>query len=167
MPIVANQGDSDYSPTWKWADSEVLEGGHVEFRKASTDNGDVVVWEIDSDGHGPVSVWVEPMNLKAKVQRELRNRRRERGAGQLEDGERVRIDPGVKRPSKRNPSQSVWPFPVVEFEHGVPDRSAEELLLDGAEAEPDDDELDEAASGDGDDEPAAAGASAADDDIPF
>ena len=136
MAIVARTDDSDYSPTWKWSDEEELAGAHVEFRLASMEHGEAVVWEIDSEGHGPVSVWLEPANLKLKVQRELGRRLRERGASRLEPGERVRLNPGTKRPSKRNASQTIWPFPLVEFEHGVPDMSAEEFLLAGA-VEPD------------------------------
>ena len=60
MAIVAKTDDSDYSPTWKWGDEEELAGAHVEFRRASTENGDKVVWELDSDEHGRVSVWLDP-----------------------------------------------------------------------------------------------------------
>ncbi len=150
MPIVTRTGDGDYSPTWKWSNDETLEGVHVEFRKASVpERGEVVVWELKSDEHGPVSIWVDPTNLLAKVQRELQNRQRERGSASIEAGERVRINPGVKRPSKRNPAQTVWPFPLVWFEHGAPDRSAEELLLANtstAAEENGEDALDAAAS---------------------
>jgi hypothetical protein len=134
MPIVASSKSSDYSPTWRWADDEPLEGTHVEFRTATVpERGDVAVWELETDVYGPVSVWVEPANLKLKVRRELRNRLRERGNARIEKGERIRINPGTKRPSKRNPNQTVWPFPEVWFEHGAPDQSAEELLLSSEE----------------------------------
>ncbi len=55
----------------------------------------------------------------------------------------------------------MWPFPVVWFEHGVPDTTAEEFLLGAApEHETDNDPLDEAAEDDD-------GAKGADDDVPF
>ena len=169
MAIVP-ASDSDYSPTWKWQDEEPLEGTHVEFRKANTpDKGEVVVWEILSDKYGPVSVWVEPANLRIRVQRELRNRKRERGSAQLEPGERVNLNPGTKRPSKRNPGMTVWPFPDVSFEHGAPDRSAEELLLAGddngsnGDGGNDDEALAEAAT----EPPIGGGQLGPDDDLPF
>ncbi len=167
MPIVTGTGDSDFSPSWKWADDETLEGTHVEMRKATTEHGETVVWELATEEDGRVSVWINPANLLAKVRRELQNRQRERGsAGIVDVGERVRINPGVKRPSKRNPGQTVWPFPVVWFEHGAPDRSAEELLLadtSTADEENGEDVLDAAAvvTTKADDEKAAG------DDIPF
>ena len=170
MAIVARKEDSDYSPTWKWVDEEELVGAHVEFRRATTDNGAKVVWELESDEHGRVSVWLDPANLVTKVRAELVRRKAKHGEPRLEDSERVRLNPGTKRPSKRTPGQTVWPFPVVEFEHGVPDTSAEELLLTGAPG-PDDSEALEEAVGDGDavtDEPADSETEGgADDDIPF
>ncbi len=161
MPIVTGTGDSDYSPTWKWADDETLEGGHVEMRKATTEHGEKVVWELETQEDGRVSVWVDPANLLAKVRRELQNRQRERGSASIDVGERVRINPGVKRPSKRNPGQTVWPFPLVWFEQGAPDRSAEELLLETSPAgdEPEEDALEAVA--------APAPIPTVDDDIPF
>jgi hypothetical protein len=162
MAIIAKQEDSDYSPTWKWQDDEPLEGTHVEFRRATTENGDKVVWELNSDEHGPVSIWLEPSNLVAKVQAELARRKAKTGEPRLTVGERVRLDPGAKRPSKRTPGQTVWPFPTVWFEHGVPDTTAEELLISGVAPEPDEGEaLDEAVDTDN---PAPGGS---DDDIPF
>jgi hypothetical protein len=165
MAIVAKTEDSDYSPTWKWADEEELVGAHVEFRRASTENGDKVVWELDSDEHGRVSVWVDPANLEAKVRAELARRKAKLGEPRLVAGERVRLNPGTKRPSKRTPGQTVWPFPVVEFEHGLPDTSAEELLLSGTPA-PDEGEVLEEAVADVEDDGGDDLASA-DDDIPF
>jgi hypothetical protein len=55
MTIVASKDDSDYAPNWKWTDEEELVGAHVEFRRANTDNGAKVVWEIASDEHGLVT----------------------------------------------------------------------------------------------------------------
>ena len=132
--IVPQDKDSDYPASWKWVAEEVLEGGHVEFRRVTTENGDKVVWELDTEAHSRVSVWVEPANLVAKVKGELARRKAKRGEPQLEEGERVRINPGTKRPSKRNPGQEVWPFSEVWFEHGLPDTSAEGLLLSDAES---------------------------------
>ena len=155
MSIAQNQ-DSDYSPTWKWSDEEELAGAHGEFRRASTENGEKIVWEIDSDEHGRVSVWLDPVNLQAKVRGELARRKAKHGEPRLEDGERVRLNPGTKRASKRTPGQTVWPFPIVEFEHGLPDTAAEEFLLSGVAPEPDGgDELEEAVD------------ASTDDDIPF
>jgi hypothetical protein len=128
--IVSKQGDSDYSPTWKWSADEELGGTHVEFRKANVEGLEKVVWEIETPEHGPVSVWLDPAVLVQKVRDELKRRKAERGAARLEPGERVRLNPGEKRASKSDASRSMWPFPLVWFEHGVPDRSAEELLLD-------------------------------------
>lgn len=175
MAIVARPDDSDFSPTWKWADDEELAGGHVEFRRASTDNGDKIIWEINSDEHGPVSVWLDPTNLVAKVRGELARRKEKLGEPRIEIGERIRLNPGTKRPSKRTPGQTVWPFPTVEFENAVPDTSAEELLVSGVESKPDGGEaLNEAAGGaDTNDEPPPAAAAndepkeGVDDDIPF
>jgi len=145
----------------------VLAGTHVEFRKANTpDKGEVVVWEIKSDKYGPVSVWVEPANLRNRVQQELRNRKRERGSAQLEQGERVRLNPGAKRPSKRNPGMTVWPFPDVSFEHGAPDRSAEELLLAGSDGDGGNGDSDEALA-EATAEPPIGGQLSPDDGIPF
>jgi hypothetical protein len=129
MGIVPNPKDSDYSPTWRWIDDEELVAAHVEFRRAQTEYGDSVVWEVNADGTGPASVWLQPANLVAKVRAELARRKTATGEARLEPGERVRINPGRKRPSKRNPKQTVWPFPTVAFEHGVPETSAEEFLL--------------------------------------
>lgn len=128
MAIVASTTASDYSPSWKWVDDEELVGEHVDFRRAAVDGEDRVVWEIRTK-LGPVSVWIEPAVLKTKVRAELARRKAARGVAALEPGETVRVNPGTKRPSQRTPGQSVWPFPVVEFEHGVPEQSAEELLL--------------------------------------
>lgn len=158
MAIVATSENSDYSPTWKWQDEEELAGAHVEFRRASTDNGDTVVWEIQTDDHGPVSVWLDKTNLVTKVRGELARRKAKTGEPRLEPGERVRLNPGAKRPSKKTPGQTVWPFPVVEFEHGLPDTSAEELLVSDEAPEADEGEaLEEAVEASADD----------DDDIPF
>lgn len=163
MP-AATASDGDYSPTWKWADDELLEGTHVEFRRATTDSGEKVVWEIETYPHGPVSVWVEPAALVAKVRGELARRKAKTGEPRLQRGEQIRINPGAKRPSRRNPSQTVWPFPVVWFEHGIPDTAAEEFLLDDTAEPPaeDGDALDEAAEAEIPPLPPAA-----DDDIPF
>ena len=98
MSIVSRQDDSDYSPTWKWVDEEELAGAHVEFRRASTDNGDKIVWEIESDEHGRVSVWLDPTNLQAKVRGELARRKAKHGEPRLEDGERVRLNPEPSAP---------------------------------------------------------------------
>jgi len=137
MSIVSNPGDSDFSPTWKWRDDEELAGRHVEFRRASTALGEAVVWEIRTNERGPVSVWLEPAVLVRKVRDELARRRAERGEARLEPDELVRLNPGVKRASKRSAGQTLWPFPVVWFEHGVPEQTAEDFLLAGA-GEPDD-----------------------------
>jgi hypothetical protein len=132
--IVTEDKDSNYPRTWKWQEDEVLEGTHFEMRKTTGyDGGAVVVWEIALSADQRVSVWLEPAVLRTKVTDELRRRKSERGSPTLDTGERVRINPGAKRPSKRTAGQTVWPFPEVWFEHGVPDRSAEELLLEGAE----------------------------------
>jgi hypothetical protein len=141
MAIVPRKTDSDFSPTWKWTDDEELGGAHVEFRKAAVDGGDKIVWEIDAEKHGPVSVWLDFAVLVEKVRSELGRRKITNGSPVLEPRERVRINPGKKRPSKRNPGQTVWPFPVVEFEHGVPEQSAEEFLLAGSAVDKPDDEL--------------------------
>lgn len=163
MTIVARKDDSDYSPTWKWVDEEELEGRHVEFRRAKTENGDKVVWEIEHDKHGPVSVWLDPAVLVTKVRGELARRKAERGEPRLEPAEGVRINPGTKRPSKNTPGQTVWPFPVVEFEHGVPEPSAEEQLLEGSgyEVRNAEEALEEAVT---EDNPAPGGQT---DDVPF
>jgi hypothetical protein len=162
MGIVAKTDDSDFSPTWKWSDQEELAGTHVEFRRASTENGDKIVWELESDEHGHVSVWLDPTNLQAKVRGELARRKAQNGEPRLEADERVRLNPGTKRASKRTPGQTVWPFPVVWFEHGLPDTAAEEFLL-SAVAPDEGDELEEAVepSADGD------GSASNGDDIPF
>jgi hypothetical protein len=94
---------------------------HVKFWRARTDDGEKVVWELRSDQHGRATVWVEPANLVAKVRVELSRRKAKDGEPRLKDGERVRLNPGTKRPSKRTAGQTVWPFPLFEFEHGLPD----------------------------------------------
>ena len=163
MAIVPQDKASDYAPNWKWRDDEVLEGRHVELRKANSINGEVVVWEIGTE-NGPVSVWIEPAVLRRKLTAELARRKAERGSPQLEAGERVRINPGTKRPSKTTAGQSVWPFPEVWLEHGVPDKSAEDLLLDQATLEPDDETLHDAVDAEAPPLPRTEGG---DDDIPF
>ena len=106
---------------------------------------------------------------------EVARRKEKLGEPRIEIGERIRLNPGTKRPSKRTPGQTVWPFPTVEFENAVPDTSAEELLVSGVESKPDGGEaLNEAAGGaDTNDEPPPAAAAndepkeGVDDDIPF
>jgi hypothetical protein len=99
-------------------------------------------------------VWLDPANLVSAVRGELDRRKKARGSATLDPGERVRINPGAKRPSRKDPTRTVWPFPVVEFENGVPVESAEEFLLaTGTEA--------------GDEGEAASQPEQADDDIPF
>jgi len=160
--VTRKRDDSDYSPTWKWVDNEELVGTHVEFRRASTDNGEKVVWEIRSGEHGSVSVFLDPTNLLMKVQAELARRKTKHGEPRLEPEERVRLNPGAKRPSKRTPGQTVWPFPVVEFEHGLPDTSAEEFLVSGISATADEGEALEDAIAKDNPAPPAQG-----EDIPF
>ncbi len=160
MAIVPNDKDSDYSPTWKLVDSEPVGWAeledpstwpkHVELRKAMTENGTKLVWELElAGGKGNTSLWLDPAVLVTKVRAELQRRKSTRGVAQLEPGERVYLDPGTKRASKRTAGQTVWPFPEVRFENGVPEPSAEELLLSGAPAEDEsdvDDALDDAAA---------------------
>ncbi len=150
MAIVPNSKDSDYAPTWKLVDDEPVGAAkrdepatwprHVELRRAMTENGTKVVWELElSGGKGNTSLWLDPAVLVTKVRGELARRKATRGIAQLEPGERVFLDPGRKRPSKRTAGQTVWPFPHVVFESGVPEPSAEELLLSGEPASESDD----------------------------
>lgn len=160
MSIVAKEGDSGFPPTWKWVDDEELVGAHRVMRRArGYDGADAIVWEIEVERAGPVSVWLEPTNLVTKVQGELRRRKKATGTALIGPGEKVRINPGTKRPSKLDSSRTVWPFPIVEFEHGIPEESAEELLLQGFGADEPGDVLSEASEDDA--------AAPDDDDCPF
>ena len=181
MGIVANEKDSDYSPTWKLVDGEPVGWAeleepatwpkHVELRKAMTENGTKLVWELElGGGKGNTSLWLDPAVLVTKVRAELARRKATRGVTQLAPGERVYLDPGHKRPSKRTAGQTVWPFPHVLFENGVPEQSAEELLLAGepaSEGDDGEDALDDATAEPPIPEQAADEEGAQGDDIPY
>ena len=131
-------------------------------RKATVPSGETkVILELETTEHGRVSVWLDTAVLRKKFRAELQRRLRERGEAKLEPGETIRLNPGTKRPSRTTPGATVWPFPTVEFEHGVPEETAEELLLADA--------LDsgEAESQDAADALAIEAAACTDDDLPF
>jgi len=136
MPTVYQTEDNDVPASWEWQEDEVLAGRHVEFCRANSPGSGDVIWVLVLDDGQRVSVWVEPSILKAKLADELRRRQIDGGTPTLRNGERVRVNPGSKRISKRGSGQTVWPFPLVWFEHGVPDASAEELLLGDCDGGP-------------------------------